>query len=228
MTRITEKLANVLCDVFGMDRENLIINVFDNLVDMSKEIYEIDEQIINLTSKLKSLKSNVTRKKNLFVKTLRLCKRNYPENLFSSFSESISSSITHMNDSYFVKSSTLSWLEKKIDSLMKCKKRPFNRVVERTTKVKNKMLGHGAILNQTPLSGDVPKCAAPFRHKEYPRSARTDSVAFHAWSKNRHGEIDVIIGSRIERIVKVYDPGFFPFPNPFSDYAEYSLTNFHR
>lgn len=90
--------------------------------------------------------------------------------------------------------------------------RPSDKAVERSKKFKVKVLEYGAFLSQTSLNGEVPERVVPVRRKEDSQGVQTDSIG------DRPGEVDVIIGGKVEHVVKVYDPGFFP--NPFSDFMQ--------
>lgn len=128
INKIAEEMADFLCDRFGMGRPsdgcvNLTISNFRALIGTVIEIYEFDEQVVNLVTKLKGLRSILKKKKDGFVKVMRKCKKNYPAPMFSRFKEDVTLSISNVNGSYFFKSSTLTQISKMISLFPECSER---------------------------------------------------------------------------------------------------------
>lgn len=212
MNATTESFADFLCMEFGMSREsekceNLVLLTLHELTGLVKDLHSIDEQVDKSLYKLKSERLSRIKTKRIFKKKMSMCKRNYPGALFPRFCKCVSSVVTTMNDSYFVKSPTLIRLEKEI-TLM-CDRRKEAMKEPGSVRVKRKSCSSNTVRRMYDSKAvDRNMC-----------NTRADDRVFPVWHKENPDIIKVVsTDGKNERTVEVYKPSYFP--NPFSDFMQ--------
>lgn len=85
-----------------------------NLHDLL-DLHGVGEHIEKSLYQLKSKSLSRVKAKKSFIRKMSVCRKNYPVEMFWHLCKCISSVVTTINDSYFVKSPTLTCLEKKVE-----------------------------------------------------------------------------------------------------------------
>lgn len=212
---IAEDLNGFLSETYGMNRlsdnqENHAMSAFHYLSETMEGVCVIDEQISILTRKLERLRELRDKKRNEFIKNLRICKRNYPDALYFRFNKSLTDCMSVLEYSSLERLISLDWLRKRIAVIYEkgkvyhvngVKSGVFSKTERWSNKGKLELNG----VRSTVRSDDS--------------GLASSETSFPVWKKERPGVIEIVSRKGIhERLVSVYNPGYFP--NPFSDFIQ--------